>query len=174
MNKIEKQAVVAELTETLNGNDFVYLADTTGLTANQTNKLRRMLFEKGVTMRMVKNTLINRAMNDSDKDFGGMESTLAGTTCLLTSDSKKAPAEAIKKFRESSPMPLLKGAWIENSIFIGDAELETVLKLRSKEELIGEIISLLQSPAKNVISALQNNAGNKLAALVKAIEDKKN
>jgi large subunit ribosomal protein L10 len=172
MNKTEKQAVVAELTDTLKANNFVYLADTNGLTANQTNKLRRLLFNSGVSMRMVKNTLVKRAMEESGKNFNELHSALAGTTCVLTAENMKAPAEAIKKFRESSAMPLLKGAWIDNSVYLGDDQLEALVKLKSKEDLIGEVIGLLQSPARNVISALQNNAGQKLAGLVKALENK--
>lgn len=172
MNKEQKAAVVAELTETLKGNQFVYLADTTGLTATQTNKLRRMLFQNGVSMRMAKNTLIRRAMSESGKDFGDLPSALAGSTCVLTAESQKAPAETIKKFRESSDLPVLKGAWIDNSVFLGDNQLDALTKLKSKEDLVGEVIGLLQSPAKNVISALQSNAGQKIAALVKALENR--
>lgn len=172
MNRTEKQAVVSELTELLKDNNFVYLANTSGLTANQTNKFRRMLFEKGISMRMAKNTLILRAMKDSGKDFGDLQDVLAGSTCVLTAENMKAPAEAIKKFREAGELPQLKGAWIDNSVFVGDNQLEALTKLKSKEDLIGEVIGLLQSPAKNVISALQSNAGHKLAGLVKALEER--
>lgn len=172
MNRTEKQTVVSELTETLKANNFVYLADTSGLTANQTNKLRRMLFENGVSMRMAKNTLIRRAMQDSGKDFGQLQDILAGSTCVLTAENMKAPAQAIKKFRESSDLPMLKGAWIDNSVFVGDSNLEALTNLKSKEDLIGEVIGLLQSPARNVISALQSNAGQKVAGLVKALEER--
>ncbi len=173
MNKTEKQAVVAELTETFKANNFVYLADTSGLTANQTTRLRRMLFEKGVSMRMAKNTLIQLAMQNSGKDFGDLQTALVGTSCILTAENMKSPAQAIKKFRETSPAPLLKGAWIHTDVYLGDNQLDALTKLKSKEDLIGEVINMLQTPARNVISALQNNAGNKLAALVKAIEEKK-
>lgn len=172
MNKTEKQAVVSELTETLRDNNCVYLADTSGLSANATNKLRRMLFEKGVTMRMAKNTLILRAMKESGKDFGDLEGILAGSTCVLTSENMKAPAQAIKKFRESSELPVLKGAWIDSSVYVGDNQLDALVNLKSKEDLIGDVIFLLQSPARNVISALQGNAGQKLAGLVKALEER--
>lgn len=172
MNKIEKQSVVAELTDTLKESNFVYLADTDGLTANQTNQFRRILFENGVSMRMVKNTLVRRAMEDSGKDFGDMLGILKGTTCVLVAENMKAPAIAIKKFRDKGEKPKLKGAWIENSVYIGDDQLEALRTLKSKEDLIGEVIGLLQSPAKNVISALQSNAGQKVAGLVKALSER--
>ncbi|MBL7812968.1 MAG: 50S ribosomal protein L10 [Bacteroidetes bacterium] len=172
MNRTEKEAVVAELTETLRNNNFVYLADTTGLSANDTNAFRRMLFNNGVTMRMAKNTLIERAMDGSGKDFGDLKAALAGTSCLLVSENQKAPAQSIKAFREKSDKPLLKGAWIDNSVFVGDNQLAALVDLKSKEDLIGDVIALLQSPARNVISALQANAGQKLAGLVKTLSER--
>lgn len=172
MNKNEKHAVVAELTETLKDNNFVYLADTNGMSANATNNFRRVLFESGVTMKMAKNTLIKRAMEDSGKDFGQFTSLLTGTSCILISENQKAPAQAIKKFRDKGSLPLLKGAWIDNSVFMGDDQLDALTNLKSKEDLIGEVIGLLQSPAKNVISALQSNAGQKVAGLVKALSER--
>lgn len=172
MNKTEKQAVVAELTTALKNSNIVYLADTTGLSANQTNKFRRILFDSGVTMKMAKNTLIKRAMQDSGKDFGDFVGLLTGTSCILMSENQKAPAKAIKKFRDKKEIPLLKGAWIDSSVFIGDNQLDALTNLKSKEDLIGEVIGLLQSPAKNVISALQSNAGQKVAGLVKALSER--
>ena len=172
MNKIEKQQIVAELVETLNNNPFVYLADTDGLTAGDTNAFRRLLFENGVSMRMVKNTLVKKAMDESDKDFGDLVSVLKGTTCVMFAENVKAPAKTIKKFREKSDKPLLKGAWIDSSVFIGDDQLVNLINLKSKEDLIGDIIHLLQSPAKNVIGGLQSNAGQKIAGLVKALSER--
>lgn len=172
MNKAEKHELVAELTATFNNNSFVYLTDTNGLSANATNKFRRLLFENGVTMRMAKNTLIRRAMENSDKDFGNLTEVLKGTSCILVSESQKAPAEVLKKFRANSDVPLLKGAWIDSAVFIGDDQLNALVTLKSKEDLVGEIIGLLQSPAKNVISALQSNAGQKIAGLVKTLSER--
>lgn len=123
MNKADKSTVVAELTETFKTNSFVYLTDTTGLTANQTNKLRRMLFERGVEMRMVKNTLLRIAMEQSGKDFGDLKGILKGTTCVMTAEFQKVPAESINDFRATSPNVLLKGAWIDSAVFIGDDQL---------------------------------------------------
>ena len=172
MNKIEKKQIITELVETLNNNPFVYLADTDGLTAGDTNAFRRLLFENGVSMRMVKNTLVKKAMEESDKDFGDLVSVLKGTTCVMFAENVKAPAKTIKKFREKSGKPSLKGAWIDSSVFIGDDQLTNLINLKSKEDLIGDIIHLLQSPAKNVIGGLQANAGQKIAGLVKALSER--
>jgi len=172
MNRTEKEAIVAEMVDTFNSNNFVYLADTTGLSANKTNEFRRLLTESGVEMRMVKNTLVKIAMDQSDKDFGDLTSVLKGTTCVMYSENQKAPAIAIKTFRKKGDLPLLKGAWIDNSVFIGDNQLSALETLKSKEDLVGDIIALLQSPAKNVIGALQSNAGQKVAGLVKALSER--
>ncbi len=174
MNKQEKGLIVAELVETFNNNSFVYLADTDGLSATDTNIFRRLLFENGVSMRMVKNKLLKIAMDQSDKDFSELVTVLKGTTCVMTAENVKAPANSIKKFREKSDKPLLKGAWVDSSVFIGDDQLLALINLKSKEDLIGEVIGLLQSPAKNVISALQSNAGQKIAGLVKTLSERNN
>jgi len=172
MNRIEKEAIVAELVDAFNSNSIVYLTDTNGLSANSTNKFRRLLFENGIQMRMVKNTLLKLAMDQSEKDFLELPEVLKGTTCVMFSANAKAPAAAIKQFRESGDMPQLKGAWVDSSVFIGDNQLDALVNLKSKEDLIGDIIALLQSPAKNVISGLQANAGQKVAGLVKALSER--
>ncbi len=174
MKKQEKVAIVAELKEHFNSNGFVYLADTDGLSANQTNQLRRLLHENGVSMRMVKNTLLSLAMQESEKDFEEFlnGNILTGTTCVMFSENIKAPAKSIEKFRKSSDKPLLKGAWVDGAVFIGDQHLSELTKLKSKEDLLGDVIALLQSPAKNVISGLQGSAGQKIAGLVKALEER--
>lgn len=123
-------------------------------------------------MRMVKNTLVKRAMDECEKDFGDLVTVLSGTTCVMFSENVKAPATSIKKFREKSERPLLKGAWVDSSVFIGDDQLGNLINLKSKEDLIGDIIHLLQSPAKNVIGGLQSNAGQKIAGLVKALSER--
>ena len=172
MNKIEKEAIVAEMVDAFNSNNVVYLTDTDGLSATSTNKFRRLLFENGIQMRMVKNTLLKLAMDQADKDFLELPEVLKGTTCVMFAENAKAPALAIQKFREAGDMPQLKGAWIESSVFIGDNQLGALVTLKSKEDLIGDIIALLQSPAKNVIGALQSNAGQKVAGLVKALSER--
>lgn len=173
MKKSEKQIVIAELTETFKNNQAIYLADTTGLSANDTNRFRRMLYQNGVQMRMAKNTLVKRAMEESGLDFSELFGSLKGTTCIMTGATQKSPAQSIKKFRDKKgTLPILKGAWIEQSVFIGDNQLDTLVNLKTKADLVGEIIGLLQSPARNVIGALQANAGQKIAGLVKALGDK--
>lgn len=172
MNKAGKSEVVSELTETFKKNNFVYLADTNGLSANETNQLRRLLFERGVSMRMVKNSLLRIAMDQSGKDFGALKDVLKGTTCVLTSKLQKMPAQSIKDFRGASQNVLLKGAWIDNAVFLGDEQLAILVNLKTKNDLIGEIIGWLQSPIKNVISALQTNGPQKIGGLVKALQER--
>jgi large subunit ribosomal protein L10 len=112
-------------------------------------------------------------MENSGKDFGDLKNVLSGTTCVMVSENLKAPAKAIKTFRDKAQLPVLKGAWLDNNVFVGDATLEDIINLKSKEELIGDVIAMLQTPARNVISALQSNAGHKIAGLVKAVSESK-
>jgi large subunit ribosomal protein L10 len=173
MKKSEKHAQVAELKEVMEANNFIYVADTSSLSANDTNKLRRELFNNGVKMRVAKNTLINLAMQESSKEFGELTSILKGTSAILVSENQKSPAIAIKKFRAKSDRPVLKGAYIDSAIFIGDNQLEALTQLKSKEDLIGEVITLLQSPAKNVISGLKSSS-SKLAGILQTLSEKEN
>jgi large subunit ribosomal protein L10 len=171
MNKQEKANQVAELTEAFRNHDFIYLTDASGLSANATNTLRRKFFESGVSMKVAKNTLVALAMEDSGKDFGDLKTALKGSTAILLSDNMKAAAVTLKKFREKSDKPVLKGAWIDNGVFLGDDQLTALTELKSKEDLVGDVIALLQSPARNVISALQS-AGGKLAGVVKTLSER--
>lgn len=172
MKKQEKQDVVADLKENFSSYKCFYITDTSTLTAIKTNELRRMMFKGGVKMTVAKNTLIRKAMEGTGVDYGQLFDTLKGSSSLLFSADAKAPAKIIKEFRKKSDRPFLKGAFVENDVFIGDEQLDTLLKLKSKEELVGEIIGMLQAPARNVISALQASSG-KLAGIVKALEEKK-
>jgi large subunit ribosomal protein L10 len=171
MNKQDKATQVAELTEAFRSHDFIYLADASGLSANDTNNLRRQFFENGVTMKVAKNTLVALAMEASGKDFGSLRTSLKGATAILISENMKAPAVTMHKFRQKSDKPVLKGAFIDNGLFIGDDQLKALTELKSKEDLVGEVIGLLQSPARNVISALQS-AGGKLAGVVKTLSER--
>jgi large subunit ribosomal protein L10 len=173
MKKSEKNVVVSELQEIFNNNSFVYIADASGLSANDTNKLRRELFKSGVSMRVAKNTLINLAMEQSDKDFGELSSILKGSSAIMVSENQKAPAQAIKKFRGKGAKPELKGAFIDSAVFIGDDQLEALTQLKSKEELVADIIALLESPIKQVISGLQSS-GNTLSGILKTLSEKEN
>lgn len=171
MTKTEKASIVEELTQKFNDSDFFYITDSSELTVEQVNNLRRLCFDKDIEMRVAKNTLIKKAMEASEKDFEQLYGTLAGPTSLMFSDVSNAPAKLIKEFRKTSEKPILKGAAIETDVFLGDEMVETLSDLKSKEELVGEIIALLQSPAKNVIGALKSG-GNKLAGILKTLSEK--
>ena len=171
MTREEKSQVIEELTAQLADNTNIYLTDISGLNAGTTSDLRRACFKANVRLAVVKNTLLEKAMEASDKDFGELPSTLKGNTSVMYSETGNAPAKVIKAFRKKSDKPLLKGAFIEEAIYIGDEQLDMLVDIKSKEELIGEIITLLQSPAKNVISALQSSGG-KISGILKTLSQK--
>ena len=171
MTREEKSQVIDNLTAQLTENPIIYLADISGLDAGTTTNLRRACFKAGIKLEVVKNTLLKKAMENSDKEFGQLTETLKGNTSLLFSETGNAPAKVIKEFRKKSDKPLLKGAFIEEAIYVGDDQLDKLVDIKSKEELIGEIIGLLQSPAKNVISALKSG-GNTLSGLVKTLSER--
>ena len=171
MTREEKSQVIDDLTAQLTENPIIYLADISGLDAGTTTNLRRACFKAGIKLEVVKNTLLKKAMENSDKEFGQLTETLKGNTSLLFSETGNAPAKVIKEFRKKSDKPLLKGAFIEEAIYVGDDQLDKLVDIKSKEELIGEIIGLLQSPAKNVISALKSG-GNTLSGLVKTLSER--
>jgi len=170
MNKEEKVKVVEELKDQLNDYKSIYLTDIAGLDAMQTSKLRRECFNSNVKLSVVKNTFLERAMSESETDFGELKDLLSGNTTIMLSESGNSPAKVIKKFRKDGEKPILKGAFVDEAIYIGDDQIEALFNLKSKEEVIGEIITLLQSPAKNVISALKSSSG-KIAGLVKTLSE---
>ncbi len=171
MTREEKSQVIKVLTTQLTEGNIIYLADISGLNALDTSNLRRACFKANVKLAVVKNTLLEKAMEESDKDFGDLPNTLKGNTSLMFSETGNAPAKVIKEFRKKSKKPLLKGAYVEEAIYVGDDQLDSLVNIKSKEELIGDVISLLQSPAKNVISALQSG-GNKLSGILKTLSEK--
>ncbi|NND11161.1 MAG: 50S ribosomal protein L10 [Flavobacteriaceae bacterium] len=171
MTREEKAQVIEELTGQLADNAKIYLADISGLNAGATSDLRRACFKANVSLAVVKNTLLEKAMEASDKDFGDLPTVLKGNTSVMYAEAGNAPAKVIKTFRKKSERPLLKGAFIEEAIYLGDDQLDILVDIKSKEELIGEIITLLQSPAKNVISALQSSGG-KLSGILKTLSHK--
>ena len=171
MTREEKSQVIEELTAQLADNNNIYLTDISGLNAGSTSDLRRACYKANVKLNVVKNTLLTKAMEASEKDFGDLPSVLKGNTSVMYSETGNAPAKVIKNFRKKSEKPLLKGAFIEEAIYIGDDQLDTLVDIKSREELIGEIITLLQSPAKNVISALKSGGGT-LAGIVKTLSEK--
>ena len=171
MTREEKSQVIEELTAQLADNSNIYLADISGLNATSTSDLRRACFKANVRLSVVKNTLFEKAMDASDKDFGDLSSVLKGNTSVMYSETGNAPAKVIKAFRKKSDKPLLKGAFIEEAVYLGDDQLDALVEIKSREELIGEIITLLQSPAKNVVSALQSGGG-KLSGILKTLSEK--
>ena len=172
MRKEEKVSIVEELTETLSNAGVFYITDTADLNAENVSKLRRVCFNKDIKMRVVKNTLLRKALeNIEGTDFSEFYETLKGPTAIMLSEVGNGPAKVIKEFRKKHEKPILKGAWIDQSIYIGDDQLENLVNIKSKEELIGDIIMLLQSPAKNVVSALQSG-GSTIAGLVKTLQER--
>ena len=156
MTREEKSIAIEDLTAQLAGSNIVYLADISGLNAETTSNLRRACYKAGIKLEVVKNTLLAKAMEVSGNNYGELPSTLKGNTSIFLSDVANAPAKIMKEFRKKSKKPVLKGAYINSEIYIGDELLDSLATLKSKEEVIGEIIGLLQSPAQRVISALLN------------------
>ncbi|GGX10042.1 50S ribosomal protein L10 [Aquimarina muelleri] len=171
MTREEKSLVIEDLTAQLAENSIIYLADISGLNAGTTSNLRRACYKANVSLKVVKNTLLAKAMENSDKDFGDLPSVLKGNTSILFAETSNAPAKVIKEFRKKSEKPLLKGAFVEEAVFVGDENLDALVNIKSKEEVIGDIIGLLQSPAKNVVSALKSGGG-KLAGILKTLSEK--
>jgi len=171
MTREEKSIVIEDLTAQLTDNSVVYLADISGLDAGTTSNLRRACFKANVKLAVVKNTLLAKAMEASDKEFGELPSVLKGNTSIMFSEVGNAPAKVIKEFRKKNEKPVLKGAFVDEGIYVGDDYLDTLVNIKSKEEVIGDIVGLLQSPAKNVISALKSGGG-KLSGILKTLSEK--
>jgi len=172
MEKQAKKESIDLLTEKFAHAVNFYLADASHLSVADINRLRRMCHKEGIEMRVAKNTLIRKAMEATGKQYDGIYEALHGPTSILFAEIASMPAKVIKEFRKGGEKPVLKAAFIDSAIFVGDKQLDDLSKLKTKQELIGEIIGLLQSPAKNVISALQSG-GNKLSGILKTLEDKK-
>lgn len=173
MTKAEKTATIEALKEKFANTEFFYLTDSSTLTVEQVNKFRRLCFEKGIEMRVVKNTLVKKALEDApaDKKYEELNESLKGPTAILFTETANLPARVLKEFREDFEKPLLKAAYIDTSVYVGDDQIEPLTKLKSKEELIGEVILLLQSPIKNVLGSLQSG-GTTLSGLLKALEER--
>ena len=171
MTKEEKHELVIALTDQMKEFGNFYITDTSNLTVAKVNDIRRKCFESDITMKVAKNSLIQKAMEAAGGDYTQMFDVLKGSSSILFSKSATAPAKLIKQLRKKSDKPILKAAYIDSAIFIGDNQIDTLIALKSKEQLVGEIIGLLQSPAKNVISALQSG-GNILAGVVKTLQER--
>jgi large subunit ribosomal protein L10 len=172
MTREEKAKYIDDLAAELSEANIFYLADTAELTVEVVNNLRRRCFQSNIRMRVVKNTLLQKAMDRVEgKDFGNLGDTLSGATSIMFAEVANVPGKLIQEFRKKNEKPILKGAYIEEAIFIGDNQLDALANLKSREELIGEIIGLLQSPAKNVVSGLKG-AGGKIAGILKTLEER--
>ncbi|MCB0632909.1 MAG: 50S ribosomal protein L10 [Saprospiraceae bacterium] len=173
MTKAEKAAAIEGLKDKFSNVSYFYLTDASTLTVEQVNNFRRLCFEKGVEMKVVKNTLAQKALEsfDADRRYDALYESLKGPTAILFTETANVPAKVLKEFRKDSEKPILKAAYIDTAVYIGDDQIDSLTKLKSKEELIGEVIGLLQSPAKNVISALQSG-GQTIVGLLKALEER--
>tara|TARA_R110000850_G_scaffold203228_1_gene329403 strand:- start:14159 stop:14680 length:522 start_codon:yes stop_codon:yes gene_type:complete len=171
MTREEKAKAIEVLTTQLAENSNIYLTDISGLDATTTSNLRRACFKAGIKLTVVKNTLLAKAMDSSEREFGDLKNILKGNTSLMFSETGNAPAKVIKEFRKKSEKPVLKGAFIEEAVYIGDNLLDDLVNIKSRDEMIGEVIGLLQSPAKNVVSALKSGGG-KLAGILKTLSER--
>ena len=172
MTKEQKQSMIDDLSKSLDDNSVIYITDISELDAAATSALRRQCFAKNIKLSVVKNTLLKKAMeNVQGKDFTELYDVLPGPTAIMLSDTGNLPAKLIKDFRKKNPKPVLKGAFVEESVYIGDEQLTSLVDIKSKDELLGEIVGLLQSPAKNVVSALTSGKST-IAGLVKTLSEK--
>ncbi|WP_437921908.1 50S ribosomal protein L10 [Sphingobacterium sp. LRF_L2] len=171
MRKEEKQEIVQALAEQIKSYGNFYITDTADLTVDKVNNIRRKCFDQGIIIQVAKNSLIEKALIEAGIDSEELRSVLKGASTLLFSETGNAPAKLIKELRKSGDKPVLKAAYIQETAFVGDDQLNALVSLKSKDELVADIIAALQSPAKNVISALQSG-GNTISGLVKALEER--
>ncbi|MBN1416717.1 MAG: 50S ribosomal protein L10 [Bacteroidales bacterium] len=171
MKREDKNTIIDNLKESIGNSKHFYLADISNLDAESTSKLRRACFEKEIQLVVVKNTLLRKALEKFEGKFEEFYSLLNNSTSIMFSQVANIPAKLIKEFRKTSEKPILKAAYVEESIYIGDDQLDALSSIKSKEELLGDLILLLQSPARNVLSALQSG-NSKLAGIVKTLSEK--
>ena len=171
MTKEEKNQFIDVLDKSIQENSNFYLADISGLSAEESSNLRRLCFKREVSLQVVKNTLLKRALEKNDSNYEELYDVLKGNTSIMFTDVANAPAKVIKEFRKKHDKPVFKAAHLDASFYIGEEYLDTLSELKSKNELIAEIVALLQSPAKNVISSLQSG-GSKLSGIVKTLAER--
>jgi len=171
MRKEDKKALIDSMSVQLAETHNLYLTDISGMNAEETSNLRRMCFKYGITMRVVKNTLLKQAMDAADRDFSELYDVLKGNTAVMFTETGNAPAKLIKEFRKKSERPILKAAYIEEMTYIGDDQIDFLVSIKSKEELIADVVALLQSPVKNVLGALQSG-GHKLSGILETLSEK--
>jgi large subunit ribosomal protein L10 len=171
MRREEKNAIIDSLTDRIKEYSHFYLTDTAQLNAADTSELRRKCFDNDIKLIVVKNTLLHRALEQSEGNFEELYPVLKGTTSIMFSQSGNTPAKIIREFRLKHDKPVLKGAYVQESVYLGDNMLDALVAVKTREELIGDLILLLQSPAKNVISALQSG-GNKIHGVLETLSKK--
>ena len=173
MRREEKAVIIDNLAGRLNDTKHFYLTDISSLNAEQTSNLRRKCFEKEISLLVVKNTLLRKALEKSDGDFNDLYDVLKDSTSIMFCETGNIPAKLIKEFRKTLEKPILKAAFVEESIYVGDDQLDTLSNIKSKNELLGDLLSLLQSPAINLVSAL-SSGGSNLAGALKTLSEKEN
>ncbi len=173
MRREEKDVIIENLAQRLNETRHFYLTDISELNAEETSSLRRKCFEKEISLLVVKNTLLRKAMEKSEGDFDDLYDTLKDSTSIMFCETGNTPAKLIKELRKTMERPLIKAAFVEESIYIGDDQLEVLSKIKSKDELLGDLLMLLQSPATNLVSALASS-GNNMAGALKSLSEKEN
>lgn len=171
MRKEGKNQLVEALAEQISSSNYLYVTDISDLNSVNTSKLRRLCFKKDVKLIVAKNTLLRKAMEQTGRDYSELFPVLKGSTSIMLADINNLPAKLIKEFRATSPKPLLKGAFVEESFYIGDDQLDKLINIKSKNELIGDVIGMLQSPMQNVMSALQSG-GNNISGILKTLSEK--
>ena len=171
MTKEEKNQFIDVLDKSIQENSNFYLADISGLSAEESSKLRRLCFKREVSLQVVKNTLLKKALEKNDSSFEELYDVLKGNTSIMFTDTANAPAKVIKEFRKKHDKPVFKAAHLDASFYIGEEYLDTLSELKSKNELIAEIVALLQSPAQNIISSLQSG-GSKLSGIFKTLAER--
>jgi large subunit ribosomal protein L10 len=173
MRREEKEVIIDQLAQRLGETKHFYLTDISSLNAEETSRLRRKCFERDISLLVVKNTLLRKAMEKSDGDFNDLYDILKDSTSIMFCETGNIPAKLIKEFRKTMEKPLLKAAFVEESIYIGDDQLEALSNIKSKNELLGDLLMLLQSPATNLVSALASS-GSKMAGALKTLSEKEN
>lgn len=171
MKKEQKSQIIEEIAQDLTNYSHVYVTDISGFTVSTVNQLRTLCYKRDVKLKVVKNTLLKRAMDQCESDYSEIYASLNGPTAIMLCNTGNVPAKMIKEFRAKNAKPIVKAAFIEETAYIGDENLEALCNIKSREELIGDIVALLQSPAKNVVSALQSGGG-KLAGIVKTLSER--
>lgn len=171
MTRDEKNQLIDNLAQQISESKHFYLTNIEALDAEQSSQLRRACFEQDIKLVVVKNTLLRKALEKIEGEYDDLYPTLKENTSVMLTETGNVPAKLIKKFRKEWEKPILKSAYVEECVYIGDEQLETLASIKSKEELIGDIVGLLQSPAKNVVSALQSG-GSTLAGIIKTLQEK--